>query len=159
MKRKIILMVGLPATGKSTYVKKKLGGVEKNSILSSDSVSEEVARSMSMYYSDGFVVPNEDEIVGRIAEKGGQYGIVVEVEKLERLDEDGNVIEHEEPTYRAYSVVEEMKKRSREGFERAIELAKTSLKTIVVDMTMLDEKSRLWILDKIRGDMKKEIRV
>ena len=59
--KEIILLVGLPASGKSTYISKMKG---KYTIVSNDLYVEKVAKKLKLTYTEAFDKINRDDVLG-----------------------------------------------------------------------------------------------
>lgn len=138
-KPNITIAIGLPAVGKSTYLKTKFP--EDTFVISNDEVRTKVAERMSLTYNDTFLRPKD----GEISDSKSTYGKIITIKDYQGQD------------IRVYEKVELANKIIREEFAAKIEESKNK-KNVFVDLTNLTKSSRDDILLKITGIKDKEER-
>ena len=72
--KKLMVLVGLPAIGKSTFIEKNGGGL-KNFIINRDDIVNETCEKYGISYEETFKKPSEEENIGDINKI---YGVVIE---------------------------------------------------------------------------------
>ena len=144
-KKKIFVLVGPPAVGKSTWIKNTFQKDDPY-IINRDAIVEEVASQMGMTYDDMFSAPPKDSTIGTEDEK---YGTVVSSPSFMTL----------QPL--SYSNILDANKLINEKLNDKIKNAATSEKDIVVDMTNMTANARKQALKSISGkeDMFEKIAV
>ena len=134
-KKKIFVLVGPPAVGKSTWIKNTFQKDDPY-IINRDSIVEEVASQMGMTYDDMFSAPPKDSTIGTEDEK---YGTVVSSPSFMTW----------QPL--SYSNILDANKLINEKLNDKIKNAATSGRDIVVDMTNMTANARKQALKSISG--------
>lgn len=150
--QKVIMLVGLPSTGKTTYIENELGGIDKNFILSNDSVREKIAFKHGFTYDDTFARVPEDLLVGDYLDGKESYGPIIEV--ISPYDKETKI--------KAFERIWETNKDIASVFEKGKEMANyvynNNLQNIVIDMTNMSINDRERILKDI-GIEKKDVEI
>jgi predicted kinase len=133
--KKIFVLVGPPAVGKSTWIKNTFQK-EKPYIINRDDIVENIASQMGMTYDDMFSAPPKDAIIGSEDEK---YGTVIKSPPFMNW----------QPL--SYSKIIEANKIINEKLNERISQAANSGKDIVVDMTNMTANARKQSLKSISG--------
>lgn len=134
-KKKIFVLVGPPAVGKSTWIKNTFQKDDPY-IINRDSIVEEVASQMEMTYDDMFSAPPKDSTIGTEDEK---YGTVVSSPSFMTW----------QPL--SYSNILDANKLINDKLNDKIKNAATSGRDIVVDMTNMTANARKQALKSISG--------
>jgi predicted kinase len=134
-KKKIFVLVGPPAVGKSTWIKNTFQKDDPY-IINRDSIVEEVASQMEMTYDDMFSAPPKDSTIGTEDEK---YGTVVSSPSFMTW----------QPL--SYSNILDANKVINDKLNDKIKNAATSGRDIVVDMTNMTANARKQALKSISG--------
>jgi len=134
-KRKIFVLVGPPAVGKSTWIKNTFQKDDPY-IINRDDIVEEVASKMGMTYDDMFSAPPKDATIGTEDEK---YGTVVNSPSFMTW----------QPL--SYSNILDANKLINDKLNDKIKNAATSGRDIVVDMTNMTVNARKQALKSISG--------
>ena len=134
-KKKIFVLVGPPAVGKSTWIKNTFQKDDPY-IVNRDDIVEEVASKMGMTYDDMFSAPPKDATIGTEDEK---YGTVVSSPSFMTW----------QPL--SYSNILDANKLINDKLNDKIKNAATSGKDIVVDMTNMTANARKQALKSISG--------
>jgi len=134
-KKKIFVLVGPPAVGKSTWIKNTFQKDDPY-IINRDSIVEEVASQMEMTYDDMFSAPPKDATMGTEDEK---YGTVVNSPSFMTW----------QPL--SYSNILDANKVINDKLNDKIKNAATSGRDIVVDMTNMTANARKQALKSISG--------
>ena len=134
-KKKIFVLVGPPAVGKSTWIKNTFQKDDPY-IINRDSIVEEVASQMGMTYDDMFSAPPKDSTIGTEDEK---YGTVVSSPSFMTW----------QPL--SYSNILDANKLINDKLNDKIKNAATSGRDIVVDMTNMTANARKQALKSISG--------
>ena len=134
-KKKIFVLVGPPAVGKSTWIKNTFQKDDPY-IVNRDDIVEEVASQMGMTYDDMFSAPPKDTTMGTEDEK---YGTVVNSPSFMTW----------QPL--SYSNILDANKLINDKLNDKIKNASTSGKDIVVDMTNMTANARKQALKSISG--------
>ena len=134
-KKKIFVLVGPPAVGKSTWIKNTFQKDDPY-IINRDSIVEEVASQMEMTYDDMFSAPPKDATMGTEDEK---YGTVVNSPSFMTW----------QPL--SYSNILDANKVINDKLNDKIKNASTSGRDIVVDMTNMTANARKQALKSISG--------
>jgi predicted kinase len=134
-KKKIFVLVGPPAVGKSTWIKNTFQKDDPY-IINRDAIVEEVASQMEMTYDDMFSAPPKDSIIGTEDEK---YGTVVSSPSFMTW----------QPL--SYSNILDANKLINDKLNDKIKNAATSGRDIVVDMTNMTANARKQALKSISG--------
>jgi predicted kinase len=134
-KKKIFVLVGPPAVGKSTWIKNTFQKDDPY-IINRDSIVEEVASQMEMTYDDMFSAPPKDSTIGTEDEK---YGTVVNSPSFMTW----------QPL--SYSNILDANKVINDKLNDKIKNASTSGRDIVVDMTNMTANARKQALKSISG--------
>jgi predicted kinase len=74
-KKELVVLVGPPAVGKSTYIANKFDSKDVF-VVSRDDIVDEVAKSMGLTYDDMFALPPKDSIPNTSVEGMEKYGLV-----------------------------------------------------------------------------------
>ena len=127
-KRIIYTLIGTPAIGKSTWIK-KMADPNNTFVISNDDVAEKITSSIGWTYNDVFKIPPNTSEVGDIDGKYGEVTI-----------SDGQ---------KKYSKVSEVRDEISDAFSQVISLAKNTRKNVVIDLTNMVIKDRKSISDKI----------
>lgn len=135
-KRKIYVLVGPPAVGKSTWIKNTFDNAQPY-VISRDDIVNQVADSFGWTYDDLFVNPPQNSQVGDYDEK---YGEVIK-----------------SPSYMSwqplsFSKVLEANNQVHATFTKRVSSAVNSGKDIVVDMTNMTADARKNALKAIEGN-------
>lgn len=138
-KHKIIVMVGLPASGKSTYINDRLNGHSANYIISDDDITNEVANEVGFTYNEMFYEPEAHMDDGHIHPKYGEV-ITIDLETKKRLK-----IKGQKCYKRLYHTKEEEYRRLQNRFKESLQ----QHKPIIIDMPNLTIESRETIIDEI----------
>ena len=133
--KKIFVLVGPPAVGKSTWIKNTFQKDDPY-IINRDSIVEEVASQMGMTYDDMFSAPPKDATMGTEDEK---YGTVVNSPSFMTW----------QPL--SYSNILDANKLINDKLNDKIKNAATSGRDIVVDMTNMTANARKQALKSISG--------
>jgi len=137
-KKEIVVLVGPPAVGKSTYIKNKF---PKDSVylVNRDDIVDEVSSSMGMTYDNMFETPPDDAIVGKIISGKEKFGVVLDAPVWMKWAK------------KVYSNVQEannlINKKLEENFRNAV----NSGKHVVVDMTNMTVGARKSALKYAEG--------
>lgn len=123
-KKALIVLVGPPAVGKSTWTKNNF---PDSYIINRDDIVDKVASTYGWTSDDMFSIPPKSAIIGDTDEK---FGTVINAPKWMTW------------TDTVYSKVREANKIIDEKLNKRIGYAVYSGKNIIVDMTNLDSKSR-----------------
>lgn len=128
-KKEIVVLVGPPAIGKSTYIKNKF---PKNSVyvVSRDNIVDEVSSSMGLTYDDMFVTPPQNAEIGKPYPNKEKFGIVLEAPPYMKWSKT------------VYSNIQNANDIINKKLEQEFKNAVSSNKNIVVDMTNMTIGSR-----------------
>jgi predicted kinase len=74
-KKELIVLVGPPAVGKSTYIARKFDPKDVF-VVSRDDIVDEVSKSMGLTYDDMFVLPPKDSVPNTSIDGMEKYGMV-----------------------------------------------------------------------------------
>jgi hypothetical protein len=132
-KRKMVVLVGPPSVGKSTWIKRNF---PEAYIINRDDIVEKVASKYGWTYDDMFASPPQDAQIGDEDEK---YGKVVE--SPEWMTWANTVFDK---VFKANGDVQNL-------FNQRVQGAQSSGKDIVVDMTNMNAGSRKNALKAIEG--------
>jgi hypothetical protein len=132
-KRKMIVLVGPPSVGKSTWIKSNLPDAY---IINRDDLVEQVASEYGWTYDDMFATPPSDVILGDIDEK---YGTVIEAPQWMTW------------TKFVFDKVVEANGKVQQLMSSKVSGANPSNKDIVVDMTNMNQNSRKNAMKAIEG--------
>tara|TARA_R110002050_G_scaffold34397_5_gene86807 strand:+ start:1463 stop:2581 length:1119 start_codon:yes stop_codon:yes gene_type:complete len=133
-KRKIIVLVGPPSVGKSTWIKSNF---PNSYVISRDDIVEEVASTYNWTYDDLFSTPPEDAKIGDVDEK---YGTVIESPSWMTWADT------------VFDKVINANNKVQNLFNSRVKDAHPSGKVIVVDMTNMNSGSRKGALKAIEGN-------
>ncbi len=133
-KRKIVVLVGPPSVGKSTWIKSNFPGAY---IINRDDIVDEVASKYGWSYDDMFASPPADAKVG---EEDNKYGKVVE--SPEWMTWANTLFDK---VFKANGEVQKI-------FGQRVTKAHPSGKDIIVDMTNMNSGSRKGALKAIEGN-------
>lgn len=130
--KKIYILIGPPAVGKSTWVKNNLSSQDLH-VINRDEIVEEVAEELGLTYDDMFSVPGEDKKEGDVDDK---FGTVIKSPSWMTWQK------------LSYDKISEANQEIQRRLDRRISesLGKSC---VVVDMTNMTKKSRKGILDKV----------
>ena len=134
-KKKLFVLVGPPAIGKSTWIKKTFE--EKPYIISRDDIVDHIAGSMGMTYDDMFASPKAEETLGTENDK---YGIVVKSPAFMTW----------QPL--SYSKILEANEKINNLLKERMRNATKSESDIVVDMTNMTANARKQALKILEGN-------
>ncbi len=139
-RRIIYVLIGPPAIGKSTWIKKYTDS-DNTFVINSDDITERVAESLGWTYDDLFVFPPSDAKIGEVDEK---YGEVVAAPDFMSWRKT------------TFEKVNYGREKINQEFDSAIDYAKNTDKNIVVDLTNMNLKFRKNALDRVSqpGDYK-----
>lgn len=141
--KKVIMLVGLPSTGKTTYINNELGGLDNNFILSNDNIREKISFKHGFTYDDTFErVPN-DLMIGESLDGKESYGPIIEV--IAPWDNESKI--------KVFEKLWECNKEIANVFEQGKNLAKmtfeNNIDNVIIDMTNLSIKDRERIVNEI----------
>jgi predicted kinase len=129
----IVVLVGPPAIGKSTYIKSKY---PESDIVSRDDIVDQVSNSMGMTYDDMFQTPPKDATIGTTTDK---FGTVLNAPSWMTWT----------PT--VYSNVLQANKIINEKLEERFRNAVLSGNDVIVDMTNMTASARKNALKYVQG--------
>jgi hypothetical protein len=132
--RKMIVLVGPPSVGKSTWIKSNFPDAY---IINRDNIVEEVAESYGWTYDDMFVTPPEDAEIGSVDDK---YGEVLPAPEWMTWAES------------VFEKVVEANKKVKDFMDKMISGAHPSGADIVIDMTNMNADSRKYAMKAIEGN-------
>ena len=137
-KTEIVVLVGPPAIGKSTYIANKF---PKNSVyvVSRDDIVDEVSKSMGMTYDNMFESPPEDAPVGKTVLGKENFGVVLDAPNWMKWAK------------KVYSNVQDANNLINKKLEESFKNAVDSGKHVVVDMTNMTIGARKGALKYIQG--------
>lgn len=137
-KKEIVVLVGPPAIGKSTYIANKF---PKNSvyIVNRDDIVDEVSGSMGLTYDNMFETPPDDAIVGKELPGKEKFGVVLEAPPWMKWAK------------KVYSNVQEANNLINKKLEERFKAAVNSGKHIIVDMTNMTVGARKSALKYVEG--------
>jgi hypothetical protein len=135
-KKKIFVLVGPPAVGKSTWISNTFSGETEPYIISRDDTVEQIASALGWTYNDLFVVPPEGSNTGDVDPK---YGTVIPSPRNMRWSK------------MTFSKVLAANYEIQNVFSQRVRNAKNTDKDIVVDMTNMTAKTRKSALQAIEG--------
>lgn len=130
--KKIYILIGPPAVGKSTWVKNNLGNQDLH-VINRDEIVEEVAEENDLTYDDMFAKPGQDKNIGDKQEK---YGEVIQSPSWMTW----------QPL--SWSKISELNTEIQKRFDQKVSDS-SGKSCVVVDMTNMSKKSRKGILDKV----------
>jgi len=133
MKKKLILNIGVPCTGKTTTLEKR-GGEKVFFVINRDDIATQVAEKNGYLYHETFALPKPIESVGEIHEK---YG------KINRTSSDNLLFPEQKIYSNIYKLNLEIDKVYREKIKEAI----NQDKDIVIDRTNINASRRKEFLD------------
>ena len=131
--RIIYVLIGPPAVGKSTWIKKNIDP-NNSFIISSDDITEKVADTLGWSYDDLFVSPPNDAKIGDVDEK---YGEVIEAPKNMPWKKT------------IYSKVTKGREMITQEFKNSMSKAKSTEKNVIVDLTNMNLRDRKDVLNKV----------
>lgn len=134
IKRKMIVLVGPPSVGKSTWIKSNF---PNSYIINRDDVVESVASSYGFTYDDLFATPPIDAEIGDVDEKYGNVLLAPEWMTW---------------TKKVFDKVEEVNMKVKEIMDSKISNANHSSQDIVIDMTNMNVNSRRNAMKAIEGN-------
>jgi predicted kinase len=129
----IVVLVGPPAIGKSTYIKSKY---PESDIVSRDDIVDQVSNSLGMTYDDMFQTPPKDATIGTTTDK---FGTVLNAPSWMTWT----------PT--VYSNVLQANKIINEKLEERFRNAVLSGNDVIVDMTNMTASARKNALKYVQG--------
>lgn len=135
-KKKIYVLVGPPAVGKSTWINSTFKGDEKPYVINRDDIVEQVASSMGWTYDDLFTAPSKDSSLGDIHPKFGQVVKSPDWMTWQPL---------------SYSIVKEANDQVAKLFNSRVSGATSYDGDIVVDMTNMNSGARKGALKAVAG--------
>lgn len=137
-KTEIVVLVGPPAIGKSTYIKNKF---PPNSVylVNRDNIVDSVASSLGLTYDDMFQNPPNDAEVGAEVPGKERFGIVLEAPPWMTW------------TKKLYSNLQTANNRINKMLEDEFQSAVNSGKNVVVDMTNMTANVRQKVLKYVEG--------
>jgi len=137
-KKELVVLVGPPAVGKSTFVQSKF---PKGSVylVSRDDIVDEVARSFGMTYDDMWELPGPDSKIGETVPGKEQYGIVEAAPPWMKWSTKvySNVLKAN------YLINSELENRFTQGIESGL--------NVVADMTHMTPFDRQRALKHVKG--------
>jgi len=136
-KPKFILLVGPPASGKSTYIRRVLSKELNNDfvVIERDSIVSEIAAKFDMTYDDTFIAPSKDIPEDFVHPK---YGKVVGSPK--------GVIW----SPKSYEVISKINAKIFREFSKRLKEAIENKQNIIMDLTNMNHKTRKGILKFIK---------
>lgn len=126
-KRELVVLVGPPAVGKSTYIARKFNPDEVI-VINRDSIVDDIATENGLTYDEMFINPSADLNLGDEHPKYGKVILAPEWMKWTRF-----VYE------KIFNANNDVNRRLEEKFRRSVE----TNKNIVVDMTNMNTSSRM----------------
>lgn len=128
-KKELVVLVGPPAIGKSTYIAQKFHP-EDVFVVSRDNIVDEVSSSKGFNYDEMFLLPPKDSIPNTLVKGMEKYGLVKEAPPWMRWTKliFSNIQEANE------EINSKLEKRFRDGVD--------SGKNVVVDMTNMTANAR-----------------
>lgn len=126
-KRELVVLVGPPAVGKSTYIARKFNPDEVI-VINRDSIVDDIATENGLTYDEMFINPSADSNLGDEHPKYGKVILAPEWMKWTRF-----VYE------KIFNANNDVNRRLEEKFRRSVE----TNKNIVVDMTNMNTSSRM----------------
>lgn len=137
-KTEIVVLVGPPAVGKSTFIKNKFpeGSV---ALVNRDDIVDDVSRSMGMTYDDMFELPPKDSVVGSTVAGKENFGQVQDAPPWMNW------------TTKVYSNIQEANKIINSQLEKKFRDAVSSGKHVIVDMTNMTSGARRGALKYVQG--------
>jgi len=128
-KKELVVLVGPPAVGKSTYIARKFDPNDV-SVVSRDDIVDEVAKGMGLTYDDMFVLPPSDAVPNTSVGGMEKYGMV----KKAPLWMNWTKVVFQ----KIYDANETINSQLQNKFQEAVD----SGKNVVVDMTNMTAKIR-----------------
>ncbi len=137
-KKEIIVLVGPPAIGKSTFIKNKFpkGSV---SLVSRDDIVDEISGSMGLTYDNMFETPPEDSVIGQPVPGKEKFGVVEKAPTWMKWAE------------KVYSKIQEANNLINQTLEERFKNAVDSGRNVVVDMTNMTANARKNALKYVQG--------
>jgi predicted kinase len=137
-KLELVVLIGPPAIGKSTYIAQKFAP-QNVFVVNRDDIVNEVSSSMSMTYDDMFAYPPPDASLNASVQGMEQYGVVKEAPKYMRW------------TKYVYDKIQNANDRINEILKQKFKEAIDSGKNVVVDMTNMTYDSRKNCLNYVKN--------
>lgn len=143
-KRELIVLVGPPAVGKSTYIANKFKP-EEVIIVSRDDIAEEISLANGLTYDDLFIVPPSNSIIGDLVPNMEKFGAIVKAPS----STPWTSVMFEKILQINVSINQALFDRFAQAFN--------SNKNIVVDMTNMGPGARRKILNRIPRSIKNSL--
>lgn len=128
-KRKVYVLIGPPAVGKSTFIKNKLNN---STVISRDDIATNVAARFGITYDELFSYPLPTDKVGKTVQEKEKYGKVM-VNDNERMKQFFPL---------AFENIQNINTIVDQELNSSLEKAINSNGNIVIDMTNMDKKGR-----------------
>ncbi len=139
VRKKLFVLVGPPAVGKSTWIKNTFSGIGNPYIISRDDIVEKIAHSYGWNYDEMYAGPPEDAVVGDIDQK---YGEVVPSPTW--------------MTWQRLSFFKVLEANYKVGIDFKTRVAEANGRdNIIVDMTNVDKEDRAKALSFVGNDYEK----
>lgn len=134
-KRELVVLVGPPAIGKSTYIKKKFPPGECI-VINRDDIVNDVASSLGITYDEMFINPPADSVVGDVDEKYGVVELAPAWMKWAKF---------------IYSKLAKANQEVNDTLKNRLASAIASDKSVIIDMTNMTIGSRRSVLEAAKG--------
>lgn len=128
-KKELVVLVGPPAVGKSTYIAQKYNP-EDVFVVSRDNIVDEVSSSKGFTYDEMFLIPPKDSVPNTVIDGMEKYGLVKEAPSWMRW------------TKYIFSKIQDANQEINAKLEKRFRDGIDSGKNVVVDMTNMTANSR-----------------